>query len=113
MNKTYTKIAHRGKDNYFFLSNGKDIIYCERNPHSETFKISSVHKPSRECGTGYQLEEYATLTVELIEKLLPVAFPQWAKEQDFKYVIKYDSLNEWLNYEKKFFNDLEISEITY
>lgn len=99
----YTKIKSNNYE-WFHLSNGEHIIYCEPIKYSSNYKISSVHKPSRDVGTGYQLDDNAQLTAETVTNLLRVIVPNWAHRSDFEKIKKYKDMQEFINYQKQFFD---------
>lgn len=103
--KEYKKISITGSENFFFLSDGVNIIYCQKLPHSDGYEISSVHKPNEKIGTGFRLHDYATLDTKTIDNALQVFIPNWADRSDMEKVTKYSNLDEFINYEKQFFGD--------
>jgi hypothetical protein len=104
------KIQKKGCE-WFHLSDGKNIIYCEPLKYElGYYKISSVHKPCRECGTGFQLAEYERLTEKSVSNCLQVFAPNWATEKEIKVIKKYSSIDEFLK--DDFRKDSVVSEIT-
>lgn len=77
------------------------IGYVESGDYG--FNFGTVHKPCRECGTGFGMErETHNPTIRMAEDCLIVA-PSWARS-DIPYVKKYKdwqeyvSLNNWTTY---------------
>jgi hypothetical protein len=96
---------------WFHLSDGKNIIYCEPLKYDEGYyKISSVHKPCRECGTGFQLGDYEKLTEKTVSYCLQVFAPEWSTERERRAIKKYDSIDDFLK--DDFRKDSIVSDIT-
>lgn len=94
-------------DTSFYVSDGKNIIYIEKNKLSDSYRVTSVHKPNTRIGTGFLLNEYTTTATLLnnLELYLKSYAPSWATERDLQEVEKYTNMEEWLNYERKFWGD--------
>lgn len=82
------------KSTYMLYVDGKNIGYLQEDKY-RGFCISTVHKPCRECGTGFQIiRDSATFT----EKDLRDAFcaaPQWARNSDRLAVVKYRDIEHY------------------
>lgn len=85
---------------YFTYSKDDKVAYLQADYSG--VKVSTVHKPCREFGTGFGIWEYSKINVDL--ELLNDGFisvPPWAKG-DASKVVKYNSLDEYFTYENKF-----------
>ncbi len=72
------------------------IGYVERGDYG--FNFSTVHKPCRECGTGYSMHrEIVNPTVEMAQDCLVLA-PHWAWSKDVKAIRKYKNWEEYISY---------------
>lgn len=61
------------------------------------FNFGTVHKPCRECGTGYRMtEDFADLTIENANLALS-HHPNWATPSDIKAIRKYSSIEDFIN----------------
>lgn len=60
------------------------------------FNFGTTHKPCRECGTGYGIEQGVNLTIENAEKCLTKA-PHWANPYDVKAIKQYTSVEDFIN----------------
>jgi len=110
--KTY-KIITINECNFFFISDGKDIVLLEPVKYSENrYRVSSVHIPDRTVGTGYILAENAELTADTVENFLHVLLPNWADRSDLQHIKKYKDLDAFIAYESKFHKDIKVSDIT-
>lgn len=90
--------------NYFHFSLNDQLGYCQLDRFKDRVRFSTVHKPCKECGTGYGLQaEFEGLTAPTIEdaKEAFIKAPQWAHWKDAKQVIKYNSLADYLAYKDK------------
>ncbi len=69
------------------------IGYLERGDYG--FNFGTVHKPCRECGTGYSIHrEIGNPTVEMAEDCLALA-PHWASREDMQAIKKYKNWEEY------------------
>ena len=72
------------------------IGYVERGDYG--FNFGTVHKPCRECGTGYSIHrEIGNPTVEMAEDCLRFA-PHWASSTDVQAIKKYKNWEEYASY---------------
>lgn len=61
------------------------------------YHFSTVHKPCRECGTGFRIgEDDEPLTIENANNSLAHA-PHWAFPSQIKAIQKYTSLEDFIN----------------
>jgi hypothetical protein len=70
--------------------------------------FSTVHKPCRECGTAFSIGntyDYSEKNIlDFAEKCL-VVYPNWARPSDRSAVVKYNSLEEYLERQNKIFGN--------
>ena len=72
------------------------IGYVEAGDHG--FNFSTVHKPCRECGTGFGMErETHNPTAQMAHDCL-VEYPSWASSADRQAVKKYKSWEDYASY---------------
>lgn len=88
---------------FFFFKDGK--FGTVSNNGFRGFTFSTVHKPCRECGTGYRIgEDFEDLTVKNALACFVTA-PNWANRNDIKAIRKYKDVaeflekNKWANYQ--------------
>jgi len=60
------------------------------------YNFGTVHKPCRECGTGYGMARETNLTIEHATGCLIYA-PGWATSSDVKAIRKYKDVQEFIN----------------
>jgi hypothetical protein len=83
----------RGPIKQVFFTDGKNIGSASEYFSGITF--SSVHKPCKECGTGFRMsDEFAPK--EDFKNAFYFA-PNWATSQQMKAIKKYASWDEYLN----------------
>lgn len=75
------------KDGYF------GSIECDR---FGGFNFSTVHKPCKECGTGYGIEQNTNLTIENANKCL-IKAPKWATFPDVRAIKQYKNVEDFIN----------------
>lgn len=94
------------RGNWANITDGENIIYVQYDKNSDSFSISSVHKANRTTGTGFRLHENVE-SKDIIETIKNsfTGVPQWASHADLKASVKYANPTEFLNYEKKFWDD--------
>lgn len=78
---------------YVWFTDGSNIGYVQYSGMRGT-AYSTVHKPCRECGTGFQAEN--------AQEALGFA-PRWASAADIKAVHKYQDIEE---FKKKYWQPL-------
>lgn len=77
-----------------FFKNGKfGAVSCS---YFSGFDFGTVHKPCRECGTGYGIAQNADLTIDNAEKCL-IKAPSWAYSKDVSAIKEYNSVDEFIN----------------
>jgi hypothetical protein len=78
---------------YFY----KDGLFGNVNAnHFFLYDFDTVHKPCRECGTGFGMIQNDALTIENANKSLSFA-PQWAKRSQLNAIRKYTSIEDFIN----------------
>lgn len=82
---------------YFYFHKGGKIGYFE-DGGMHGFIFNSVHKPSREVGTGYRIKETFEPTIKDAEDAFCNA-PSWGTISDAKHIRKHKDLNEFLSTE--------------
>lgn len=92
----FTVIAAGKTSSWFHFSKDNKIGYVQyQRIGGATF--STVHKPCKECGTGYRVsEDYADLNIINAESALCFA-PHWAKRIDTKAIVKYKDVADFMN----------------
>ncbi len=60
------------------------------------YNFGTVHKPCRECGTGYGMARETDLTIKNATDCLIFA-PSWAASSEIKAVMKYNTVDEFIN----------------
>jgi len=82
---------------YLFFGLENKVGYVQIDNHG--FRFSTVHKPCKECGTGYGLQDYwdglINPTIENAKQAFTFA-PNWANQQDMKAIKKYDNIEDYL-----------------
>jgi len=88
-----------GKPSYFHFVEGNNIGYCQYDDLCG-IKFSTVHKPCKECGTGFgcqgMYEVIPSITVEEARRAFIIA-PHWARSNDVAAVKKYSGWEEYSN----------------
>jgi hypothetical protein len=94
----FTIIAPQKASTYFYFSKDGKIGYVQAN-RFEGYTFSTVHKPCKECGTGFGFADpsYDTLTVETATDYANCFAPDWARQSDWKAVRKYESLDAFIH----------------
>lgn len=83
------------KKTYFHFTDGTRIGYCQVE-YFGGLSFSTVHKPCRQCGTGFSANEDRIFepSVKAAEKAFIIA-PSWASQSDRGAVVKYKSWEEY------------------
>ncbi len=83
------------KTTYFYFVEGDNIGYCQEN-YFGGLSFSTVHKPCRECGTGYGLNEDGIYepTIKDARKAF-INYPNWATAKDRQAVKKYKNWEDY------------------
>lgn len=86
------------KPTYFHFTDGENIGYCQEG-HFGGISFSTVHRPCKECGTGYGLTDFNDPGIyEPTIKDAKQAFinaPSWARPTERAAVIKYKNWEEY------------------
>lgn len=93
---SYSSIKE-SKSSYFHFTDGINIGYAE-SPYFGGIKFSTVHKPCRQCGTGFAMNDYMESIDSPTTKDAKACFitaPNWASPSDRAAVIKYKNWDEY------------------
>lgn len=101
LNNGFDLIVPEKKDHYNYFTFSKDgkIGYCQLAHNKWGISFSSVHKPCRECGTGFGFDDsYTGVENPTIEDALKtfVVYPQWATPSQQKAVIKFNDFEDYI-----------------
>lgn len=92
--RVYVRPTERPRNTYAFITDGKGIAYVQEEYFGPP-KISTMHKPCRECGTGFGLDIPAT--VDNVRAAMEMVAPKWATPSDRRAVRKWESWEEYAN----------------
>ncbi|MBT2621243.1 hypothetical protein [Chryseobacterium sp. ISL-6] len=95
------------KTNYAYFSDGDNIAYLQQENKYRDISISSVHKPSKEVGTGFRISDDYSL--EVAKEALLTVCPHWAINSR-NHVIKYKNLKEFMESGSHNWHQLNIYE---
>jgi hypothetical protein len=89
------KVYQRNKgDSWAIFSDGARLGYVQYRP-LEGFTVSTVHKPSRIVGTGYQVARHVgKVTDEMVEDAMRTICPSW-DHHNAGEVRKYRDMDEY------------------
>lgn len=105
-----TKFADLLKANGFTVIVSKkhsfEWLYFEKNNKIGTvspdgfynFNFGSVHKPCKECGTGFRIATKTELTLKAANDTLIDGCPHWASKTDREAVRKYKDVQEFITH---------------
>lgn len=89
---------------YLYIVDGNKIAYAEVHSLGEGYNLTSVHKPCRDNGTGFNILTGVSLNklINNIDNALNYSRPDWVKISplkwnDWNHFIRY---NEWREYIK-------------
>lgn len=77
-----------------FVKNDK-IGYVEAGDWG--FNFTTVHKPCRECGTGFSMYRDVIPNVSMADDCLILA-PYWASHYNYKAVVKYKNWEDYTSH---------------
>jgi len=94
----FTIIAPKEGCTYFHFSKDGKIGYVQQNYYGG-YTFSTVHKPCRECGTGFRFSDtdFDDLTLENAINCANCVAPNWARQSDRNAVRKYESLDIFIH----------------
>ena len=97
----FTIIAPKEPSTYYHFSIDNKIGYCQYDKFMGV-TFTTVHKPCRECGTGFGMEddrdkELLTLSVKSALETVNTFAPAWANRNDVKAIKKYKDVAEFTN----------------
>lgn len=81
------------QNQYCYFTDGEVIGYAQWSDWRP--KVSSVHKPNRQTGTGFAVAE--EITPETLERAARCTWPAWAIEADRQSVHKYKDWDAFHN----------------
>ena len=92
----WTKWQHTTeKPTYFHFTDGVNIGYCQLD-YFGGVKFSTIHKPCKECGTGFGLNKNGIYEPKIDDfKGAFIVAPNWANCLDVKAVKKYRDWHEY------------------
>lgn len=93
------------KTNYAYFSDGDKIAYLQQETKYREISISSIHKPSKEVGTGFRLSDEYSL--EIAKQALVTVYPIWVTNSR-NHVIKYENLKEFIESRTQSWHQLNI-----
>lgn len=97
--QVFTKIYNSGSSTYIYFSDGVNIGYAQEGRWGGV-RISTVHFPTKDIGTGFSLqgevESIVEPTIEDAKKAFITA-PNWASRSDRSKVKKFKDVNHYLS----------------
>jgi len=85
---------------YMHFEKDNKIGYCQLSYFNCGICFSTTHKPNRNCGTGFGLDDGYTgiekPTIKDAERAF-ANYPDWAKKSDIAFVVKYKDLDDYLS----------------
>ena len=94
-NNGFQVAVNKDISTYCFFSKENKIGYVQYDRRGG-FHFSSVHKPCRECGTGFRIHDDGVEPTISNANDCFVHAPNWANNNDVKAVRKYKSLDDWM-----------------
>jgi hypothetical protein len=95
------------KTNYAHFYDGYHIGYLQQESSFREISISTVHKPSKEAGTGFRMSEEFSL--KEAQKALLTVCPEWAINNR-NHIIKYKNLKDFMESKTNNWHQLNIYE---
>lgn len=90
-------IAYEKTETWFLFAKDNKIGYVQDN-RFDGFSMSTVHKPNRECGTGFRFTEgWGILTVENALNCANCFAAHWASKKDREAIVKYSNAQDYIN----------------
>ncbi|HQZ43655.1 MAG TPA: hypothetical protein PK735_12275 [Flavobacteriales bacterium] len=77
-----------------FITDGEKIASVE---DSYGLRLSTVHKPNRECGTGFADNTVEAATPQMIRSTMATIAPRWATAKQRAAVVKYKNWEDFLS----------------
>lgn len=96
---------------YFYFTDGTNIGYVQDGYFGHGVRFTTVHKPCKECGTGFGLQNWNEAIDEPTIKDANKAFitaPSWAKKAYIKAVKKYNDIDDFLKANSQFTPYIEL-----
>ena len=79
------------KGEYCYCTDGTNIAYAQWSDGRPS--VSTVHKPNRQTGTGFQFDD--RITPDSVLKAMTTLTPTWARARDIPSVHKYKNWEEF------------------
>lgn len=95
------------KTNYAYFSDGCHIGYLQQETSFREISISSVHKPSKEVGTGFRISDEFNL--KEAQKAMLTFYPEWATSSK-NHIVKYKNLKDFMESKTNSWSQLNIYE---
>ncbi len=96
-----TVYSSNSKPSYIHFSDGQNIGYAQECESGCAVRFSTVHRPCRECGTGFGLqsahEGIVNPTIEDAKRAFITA-PQWSLPSQRKGIVKYKSIEDYCSH---------------
>lgn len=101
---TYTS----GPTTYFHFTDGVNIGYCQEG-YFGGIRFSTVHKPCRECGTGFGLQDEPGIFKPTLEdaKGAFIIAPHWARPKQRAAVKKWANWEQFAAHKESFCKIIE------
>lgn len=80
---------------YLYFTDGKRIGYLQQGDFGHGYSLSTVHKPSRENGTGFRVADTDDLDADTLREALRYG-PDWALNRKLE-IVKYRDIEEFLS----------------
>lgn len=80
------------EDTWFYYTDGTSIGYVQF-PRREASKMHSVHKPSKQAGTGF--DAGAPATAEDMRRAMAMHTPGWATTSERSQVVKWEDWDDF------------------
>lgn len=93
-----TQYSEDKPSTWLYFTDGKHFGYAQECESRCAVRFSTVHKPCKECGTGYGLQNPYEGVINPTAQDARGAFitaPKWAKWPDVKAIRKYNSMEDF------------------
>jgi hypothetical protein len=91
--KTYQRTP---KDTWLICELDGNLGYIQLN--RGYYKVSTIHKPKRDIGTGFSLDENTALPFKNDVLRMFCLAPSWASSRDLQSVEKFNSIDQYKSY---------------
>ncbi len=86
-------------DSYLYYTDGVNIGYLQAERFGG-FSLTTVHKPCKECGTGFKVDDSISGIDADVLRRAWVKAPTWAHQRDVEAVRKFRDMEEFLTFNK-------------